>query len=248
MCHHACPAPIAGGAGILDEEIALPGADRSLPAFLARPDRASPAPAVLVIHDIWGANDFYHDLARRLAGEGFAALLPDLFAREGPLPESTREAARARRARLDPARTQADVVAALGWLRDRPDTGATVGAVGFCMGGTLAMLAAARAPVPDAVVAFYGFPDADPTPPLAEVDRLRAPLLAFWGDQDHGVGMDTVAAYQSALAAANSRHEIVIYPDYPHGFLSFDPASPHAAGSADAWARTLAFLRAELGG
>ncbi len=100
MCHQDCPAPVRGGSGVAEEQVEIPGEGCAIPGFFARPD-GDAAPAVLILHDIWGANDFYHDLARRLAGEGFAALLPDLFVRQGPLPEQTREAAFARRAQLD---------------------------------------------------------------------------------------------------------------------------------------------------
>lgn len=252
MCHEDCPAPVRGGAGVVEEEPAVPGEGFALPAFFARPERSAPVPAVLVIHDINGANDFYRDLARRLAGEGFAALLPDFFAREGPLPEPTREAALARRDKLDQRRTLADIAACLDWLRGHEATTGQVGTIGFCMGGTFVLLAAARHPLPEASVAFYGFPVTRPTRraplvPLDEATDVRSPLLAFWGDVDAGVGMENVAAYRSAMAAGDARHEFVIYPGYPHGFLTFDPASPHYDGSRDAWTRTLAFLRAELG-
>jgi len=252
MCHENCPAPVRGGAGIVEEEPAVPGADLALPSFFVRPERHAPVPAVLVVHDINGANDFYRDLARRLAGEGFAALLPDFFVREGPLAEPTREAARERRDRLDQRRTVADIAAGIDWLRGQEATTGKVGTIGFCMGGTFVLLAAARHPLPEASVAFYGFPATRPTAraplvPLDEATDVRSPLLAFWGDADAAVGMENVAAYRSAMAAGDARHEVVVYPGYPHGFLTFDPASPHVEGSRDAWTRTLAFLRAELG-
>ena len=251
MCHSYCPAPISGGAGTVEEDIETTGADRPIPGFFARPEGGS-APAVLIIHDIWGANDFYRDLARRLAGEGFAALLPDFFVRQGPLPEQTREAARARGGELDQQAALRDVAGALTWLKDNPATSGPVGTIGFCMGGTLVMLAAAREPVPDASVAFYGFPNATPTElrphvPLAEANAVRSPLLALWGDQDHGVGMDNVEAYRAALAEADRSFEFVIYPGPGHAFLTFDPDAPWYGEAQDAWRRTLAFLREELG-
>ena len=253
MCHPDCPAPVRGGVGIVDERVELPGSDRSLPAYLVRPEADEPVPGVLIVHDIWGANPFYQDLARRLAGDGFVALLPNLFAREGPLPAQTREAALAWRNGLDQARALADLATALAWLRDHPVTNGKVGTLGFCLGGTFVMLLAARDPLPDAAVAYYGFPVFAPTErapfvPLAEADRgRRSPLLAFWGDQDHGVGMENVATYDAALTAAGARHEFVIYPGLPHGFLTFDPASPHHDAAADSWRRTLTFLRLHLG-
>jgi carboxymethylenebutenolidase len=251
MCHPNCPAPISGGAGIAEEDVETPGAERPIPGFLARPEDG-PAPAVLIIHDIWGANDFYRDLARRLAGEGFAALLPDFFVRQGPLPEQTREAARARGAELNQRAAIQDVAGALSWLTDHPATSGAVGTIGFCMGGTLVMLAAAREPLPDASVAFYGFPnqaqsELRPHVPLAEASAVRSPLLAIWGDQDHGVGMDNVEAYRAALAEADRPFEFVIYPGPGHAFLTFDSDAPSYAEAQDAWERTVAFLRQELG-
>lgn len=250
MCHEDCPAPVRGGSGIVEEGVEIPGEGRGLPGFLVRPD-GGPAPAVVILHDIWGANDFYHDLARRLAAEGFAALLPDLFVRQGSLPEQTREAAFARRARLDQTVALADIAGAIRWMRDHPATTGKVGTIGFCLGGTYVMLAAARDPLPDAGVAFYGFPVIEKTPLTRAVplDEARAgvvasPLLLLWGDQDHGVGMENVAAYRTALETAGARHEAVVYPGLPHGFLTFDPAAP--AATREAWARALAFLRAEL--
>jgi carboxymethylenebutenolidase len=250
MCHQTLTAPIGGGSGIVEERIEVPGADRTIPAFFARPEKGA-APGVLVIHDVWGANPFYHDLTRRLAGEGFAALLPDFFVREGALSEQTRDAAMARRARHDQVKAVADVAGALGWLRGHSATTGRVGTVGFCMGGTLAFLAAARDPLPEASVAFYGFPVPNttalaPLVPLDEADRVRSPLLALWGDQDHGVGMENVERYRAALEQAGARFEFVVYPGLGHGFLTFDGSAPHFADAQDGWKRAVTFLRTTL--
>lgn len=183
-----------------------------------------------------------------MAGEGFVALLPDFFVRQGELPEQTRQAAVVRRERLDSDLALRDIAAALDWLRQHPASSGRVATLGFCMGGTLVLLAAGRESAPDATVAFYGFPAAGSPSPLNEADKLRSPVLAFWGDADTGVGMGNVEKYRDGLIATGARHEFVIYPDYPHGFLSFDPDSPTFAGSRDAWDRMVAFFRAELAG
>lgn len=250
MCHEHCPAPIRGGAGIVEERVETPGAGRTVPGFLARPEEGS-APAILILHDIWGSNDFYHDLARRLASEGFVALLLDLFVRLDPLSEVTREAARARGGQLDQTAALTDIAGAITWLREHPASNGQVGTIGFCMGGTLAMLAAADDPVPDASVSFYGFPGTPATPlrprvPLGEANQLRSPLLAIWGDQDAGVGMDTVEAYRAALAEADRQFEVIVYPGPGHAFMTFDPGAQWYDEAQDAWSRTLAFLRDEL--
>ena len=216
MCHQYLSAPITGGSGLIEEQVETPGVDRSIPGFFVRPEDTT-APAVLIVHDVWGANPFYHDVARRLAGEGFAVLLSDFFVREGALAEQTRDAVMERRSRMDQTKAVDDIAGALHWLREHEATTGKVGTVGFCMGGTLVYLAAARQPVPDASVAFYGFPVPNTTPlaPLVPIDEaadVRSPLLALWGDQDAGVGMDKVERYREALTANNADFEFVIYP------------------------------------
>jgi carboxymethylenebutenolidase len=200
---------------------------------------------VVIIHDIFGANPFYEELARRFASEGYTALLPNLFVRQGPLPEQTREAAFERGAKLSYPQAIEDlgqiVSHAEGLGKGR------VGTVGFCMGGTLVMLLASREPRVAGGVIYYGFP-ANPTlsenrpwEPLQETAEAETPLLGFWGDQDHGVGMDNVERYRAGLAEAGKPHDFTIYPGLPHGFLTFDDSSPNYQGSQDSWRKTLDF-------
>lgn len=216
----------------------------SMPVFQASPDGFNRG-NVIVIHDIFGANGFYHDLARRLAANGYTAYLPDLFVREGPLPEATREHARARGALL----SYPTAIEDLGTLFDAIErqSSAKTGTVGFCMGGTLVMLLASREPRMAAGAIYYGFP-ANPTPselrpwqPLDEAREVQTPLLGFWGDEDHGVGMDNVQAYEASLKDAGKTYDFTIYPGYPHGFLTFDAENPNAEGSTDSWRKLLAF-------
>lgn len=253
MCHQDCPAPLRGGAPVQTEDVLIDeqlydSADR-LPAFVARPDQ-TPAPGVVILHDVWGANEFYHDVALRLAAEGFVAMLPDLFFRQGPLPEQTREAASARRADLDQGKSLIDIRAAESWLATSDLTTGAVSTIGFCMGGTLAMLAAGREPVPAATVAFYGFPVRERTPvaPKLPIDddelvAVASPMLLLWGDQDSGVGVGNMHDYGRGLKRYGKAHEIVIYEGIGHGFLTFDASNPAYQDAQDAWRRTLAFIR-----
>ncbi|CAN5647336.1 hypothetical protein BH23CHL5_BH23CHL5_25340 [soil metagenome] len=157
MCRSESPMPASGGAGIVEVEPVVRSGETDIPVFAAKPESGT-APAVIIIHDIFGANDFYHDLARRLASEGFLALLPDLFVRQGPLPEPSREAAMARGGRLDQIQALADIGEVIRFAAKLESSTGKAGVVGFCMGGTVALLAAARGPLPDAAVAYYGFP------------------------------------------------------------------------------------------
>jgi carboxymethylenebutenolidase len=226
-------------------------AGTSLPVFEAAPDGRSRG-NVLIVHDVYGANDNYHNLARRFASAGYTAYLPDLFVRQGPLPEQTREAAFARREKWSTAQAVDDVKRAVDEIQ-RVSTG-KVGTVGFCMGGTMVMLLAVREPRIACGAIYYGFP-ANRTEdrgetffPMEEVSRVQQPLLGFWGDQDHGVGMDNVEQYRQQLAAAGKTFDFTIYPGPGHGFLTFDASSPNYAASQDSYQKMLAFYGDYLAG
>lgn len=250
MCHAASDAsPFGTGSTSTERTFAVQSDDAAVPVFEAAP-AGPPAGSVIIIHDIWGANTFYHDLARRLAGVGLRAWLPDLFVREGALAEQTFEAARARGSRLSSRQALADLTRMVDELAACGDRVATLG---FCMGGTLVMLLAAREERVAAGVIYYGFPAnanpsaARPFTPLDEAARVSHPLLGFWGDQDYAVGMDSVARYAAALDAAGKLHTFIIYPGMPHGFLTFDPANEHFDASQKSWESTLAFFAEHLG-
>jgi carboxymethylenebutenolidase len=186
---------------------------------------------------------------------GHIVALPNLFHREGPPDGEGRQAVMARAQRARQADQLGDLEAVARWLLEQDGCSGRFSVVGFCMGGTLTFLMASRAPRPAAGVAFYGFPAKDatenhPIRPIdaAEVAAVDAPLLGLWGEQDAGVGMDTVAAYTGALEAAGKPFEHVIYPEVGHGFLTFDEAAPAYPASREAWERALAFLARHLGG
>lgn len=252
MCHDICPRPISGGEALDETSVEIPLEPGALPAFVAIPD-IRPAPAVLLIHDINGVNDFYRDLARRLAVAGYLVALPNFFFRQGALADNSREAKQARMRAMEQSTTLTDIECALLWLRQHEHASGQVGTIGFCMGGTLVMLAAARDPAPAASVAFYGFPTRErtPTAPILPSDEdeavnIQSPLLAFWGTGDTGVGMDNVDRYEAQLERYGKAYEFIRYEGVGHGFLTFDPDAPAFGPSQDAWDRTLVFLDARL--
>ncbi|MDQ3549665.1 MAG: dienelactone hydrolase family protein, partial [Chloroflexota bacterium] len=120
-----------------EESFTIEVTGASMPVFQATPVGASRG-SVIVLHDIHGANDFYHNLTRRLASEGYTAYLPDLFVRQGPLPEPTREHAMARGATISFPTAIEDLQRTIDVVEQRSP--GKVGTVGFCMGGTLVML------------------------------------------------------------------------------------------------------------
>lgn len=253
MCHDSCPKPVTGGAPVTESMTTVPREDAEIPVLLVRADDETPLPGIVLIHDINGANDFYRDVARRLAQAGHIVALPDLFHREGPPADDSSEAVRARAQRAKQSDQLGDLEAIATWLRGHDGCDGSFGVVGFCMGGTLTFLMAARQPRPAAGVAFYGFPAKDatanaPIRPIdpAEVASVAAPLLGIWGEEDAGVGMENVDAYADALVAAGKPHDILVYPEVGHGFLTFDEDAPGYGPSAHAWEKALEFLKRHL--
>lgn len=221
-----------------------------MPALLAMPDR-TPAPAVLIVNDVFGRSPFYENLARRLAQAGYIALDPEYFFREGPVPAGDRPAAQTRAARLDQTRTLRELESAARWLRKRVDVSGGVGAIGFCMGGTLVLDLATTGAL-DATVCFYGFPARGstspnaPPAPLEVAEQIQGRVLGFWGDQDASVGMDNVEALRAKLVSASIKHEFHVYAGLGHGFLKAfleDESSPGHEQACEAWIRTLDFLK-----
>ena len=246
MCHPEVP-PGTPVPDVRSEETSIPLGSESMPALVVFPEH-TPAPAILVINDISGRSPFYDHLARRIAQAGFVATTPEYFFRQGPLAEPTREAAGARAKKLDFVRWGDDMSAALEWLRARPEVNGTIGTIGFCMGGTQALLLAARRDDIAATVSYYGFP-ADARTSASPIDtagRMHGPILGHWGDQDAGVGMENVAKLDAGLRSAGVEHEFHIYPGLGHGFLRASlegEGTPGYDQACTSWRRTLEFYR-----
>ncbi len=211
-------------------------------AFVAWPAGRDPAPAVVVLHEWWGLDAHIRDIAKRLAGQGYVAVVPDLY--RGQLADDP-ERARALKQGLsdDDAFTLAD--GAVRWLRAEPRTAKSrVGVVGFCMGGALAERWALRGPGLAAVVMYYGSPVTDPD----KLAPLEAPLQGHFGADDPSIPQAQVDSLRAGLAKAGKSVDIHVYPGAGHAFMhdGRDTYRPDAARQA--WARTLAFLQEHLKG
>jgi len=222
------------------------GDGTSLPLFIARPDGPAPWPTVLIMHDYFDPEHFYHQLARRYAGEGFLAVVPSLFHRQGPLSEQTDAAASARIAAVTDAAVFDDVRATLRHLEDGGML-SSAGVTGFCWGGRMTYLLGARFPELKVLMPFYGHlaawsaPDGPkPHNPLAEADRITAPVVGSYGGADPTIPLADVAAMEARLRDRGVPCELKIYEGCPHGFFR-DGA--HPAESGDAWERCLTALR-----
>lgn len=198
----------------------------------------SPSPGVVVVQEWWGLDDHIQDVCDRFAAEGFTALAPDLY--KGVVTKSPDEAGKLLMA-LDMAETEKILRGGIAALVEDPACSSeTAGIVGFCMGGQLAVFAAATSPdLVSACVDFYGgHPKANP--PL---ENLRAPILGIFAEKDRSVTPEVVAALDRRLTALGKAHEFHTYPGTQHAFFNDTRPIHDPAASRDAWRRTLDFFR-----
>jgi carboxymethylenebutenolidase len=221
-------------------EIEIASGGERLRAYLALPARGR-GPGVVVLQEWWGLVDQIRDVCDRLAREGFVALAPDLYRGE-----STRDPGVAGRLMMDLAipRAARDLEAAVNALVNHDAVnGGKVAALGFCMGGQLALYAASLTPRISAVVDCYG------VHPKVRVDyaRLRAPVMGVFAERDAFVPPEAVHQLEADLRAAGVRTDFTIFPGVDHAFLNdARPDVYDAAAAQRAWGQILSFLRAGL--
>jgi carboxymethylenebutenolidase len=201
--------------------------------------------AVIVLQEAFGVNDHIEDVTRRFAQGGYRAVAPHLFHRTGDpaLDYGNFEKIMPHMQGLSEAGLLDDLDATLAHLAGAGFEAATVGVVGFCMGGSVTFLAAARRAL-GAAVTFYGGGVAESRfgmPPLVELaSELQTPWLGLFGDEDQGIPVDQVEQLRRAAATASVETEIVRYPGAGHGFhCDARPDSYHESSAHDAWQRTL---------
>lgn len=207
-------------------------------AYVVTPPSGA-GPGVLLLHSWWGLTPFFRDVADRLADAGFVALAPDLF---GGRTAERPDEAEALQASTDPNETAALVLSSAGALARLPAvTGPDLGVLGFSMGGSWALWAAARLPQHVAAVAtFYGTTDLDPEP-------ARAAVIAHLAELDELVDEDEAVRMEAELRLLQREVEVHHYPGTGHWFFESDREAAHDAAAAEiAWDRTVAFLHRHL--
>lgn len=208
--------------------------------YLVAPAQAKgKLPLVLVVHENRGLNPHIEDIARRLALDGFIAFAPDALFPLGGYP-GDEDKARELFPRLDQAKTREDFVAAYGLLKQLPEGNGQVGAVGFCYGGGIVNLLAARLPDLAAGVPFYGN-----QPPLDEVAKIKAPLLIHYAENDERINAGW-PKFEAALKVSGVSYEAHIYPAVQHGFNNDTTPRYDEAAAKLAWQRTIAFFKQHL--
>ncbi len=237
--------------GLLAGDVMIESGGQKIPVYRAQPQGKTELPVVLVVSEIFGVHDYIADVARRFAHQGYLALAPDLFVRQGdPMAYGTiAEVMSNVIAKVPDAQVLQDLDACRAWAAANGGRAEHVGITGFCWGGRIVWLYCAHAPV-QAGVAWYGrlVGSTGPLTPRNPIDiarSLKAPVLGLYGGKDPGISQESIAEMRKVLAEgdkAAKASEIVVYPDAGHGFHADYRSSYNAEAAKDGWKRALAWL------
>ena len=239
------------------ETVDLQTPDGPMAAVVCRPDDAQSYPGIVVIQEVFGVNENIRSIAQRFAAEGYVAVAPDMFHRKGRLRTVAYgdfQTVGILREGLTDDGVVSDVSSAVAHLRGREDVlGRGVGITGYCFGGRVSFLAACRVDRIEAAAVYYGggiVPNpARPQPgpaPIEFAERISAPLIGFFGDQDQGIPVAHVDQLRDRLRELGKDAEIILYPGAGHGFFCDDRDSHHPEAAADSWKRVTAFFKRHL--
>jgi len=194
------------------QDVTYKSGDETVHAVLYMPKGNGPFPALVVIHEWWGLNDWVKQQASMLADQGYAALAIDLY--RGQVATDPDQAHQIMRG-VPEDRATRDLLAASAYLRAlKTVSPRRVGAIGWCMGGGYALDLAIADPRLKAVVINYGHLATDKN----NLHKIHASVLGIFGGEDQGIPVPDVRKFESQLIAMDKRVEIHIYPEAGHGF------------------------------
>ena len=215
--------------------------DETVQGILYTPAGNGPFPALIVIHEWWGLNDWVKDQASKLADQGYVTLAIDLYrGKVATTPDMAHEIMRG----VPEDRAKRDLHAAFEFLASQPNVKkGRIGSIGWCMGGGYSLDVALQEPTLAATVINYGHLATD----TDALKKINAPILGFFGGQDHGITPADVNKFKATMDQLGKKVEIKIYDDAGHAFENPNNKDGYrAADAADAWKRTVDFLAATL--
>lgn len=217
------------------------GQPDSVRAYIAYPERKDRAPAVIVIHEIFGLTDWEPTVADRLAKSGYVAIIPDLLSTKYGRSPADPDSGRKLVAQLEPSRITADLDAVVDYLNQRSAVrGGDIGVIGFCWGGGQSFRYATNNPKLRAAVICYGQP-----PEHDALARIQTPLLGVYGENDARIdaSLPDVAARLKGMGKSFSYQ---VYPGTGHGFLKPGRQGSDGPQVEKAWSDILAFFKGKL--
>jgi len=239
----AVPRAEAPAIALLEQEVAYgEGQKNNLVGFLAMPqDAVEPLPGIIVIHEWWGLNDQVKAMARKLAGEGYVALAVDLY---GGATATTPDKAQVLMTALldDPESARKNLRQAYDYL-DKYALAPRIGSIGWDLGGSWALQTALLYPDQlDALVMYYGQVAVD----RDQLGKLRLPILGFFGSEDKSIPVHDVQNFRTTLGELGKSAEVLIMIGADHGFANPSGRNYNERSAAEAWAKTLEFLKHNL--
>ena len=212
----------------------------SIKGLLSRPDNTDQKlPGIVVVHENRGLNPHIEDVGRRAALAGFISLAPDALTPLGGYPGNDDDGRTLQRER-DRYEMLEDFIAAFNYLKEHPECSGKVGVVGFCFGGWISNMMAAKVPDLAAAVPFYGG-----QAPEELVADIQAPLLLQYAELDQRVNAGW-PAYEQALKENNKEYTAYFYPGTNHGFHNDSTPRYDKEAAQLAWNRTIAFFKEKL--
>jgi len=211
-------------------------------AFVAQPDDNAQHPGVVLIQEWWGIEPHIRDLAQKLAADGFVVAVPDLYhGKVATEPDEAQKMIMMIRGNVDKAAKE--IIGALNSVKAMPNVEPKkLGLIGFCVGGFMTYTVAERYPNLGAVVPFYG---AGYQPTLESVAHINAPVLAFYGSQDHSVPPEQRQHIEQLYKQAGKDITIKVY-DAGHAFINPDHRNGNEKAAAEAWPLAVNFLKQHL--
>lgn len=231
----------------MSQHISVTVDDGAFDCLVERPDTPGPHPVVIVLQEIFGVNEGISSIARKYAMKGYIAVAPDLFWRSEPgVQLSEAEEGGWKRAfelyqAFDIDRGVRDIAATIAAVRTLDDASGKVGVTGYCLGGLLTFLSAARTDA-DAFAAYYG---ASTDQYLAEVPNIKAPLLYHLAGADEYIGPDAQDAIRAALEPVQNA-TVYTYAGRNHAFARPNGSHYDEADATLANSRTDAFFLQHL--
>lgn len=237
--------------GLEAGEVKIPVSDGTIPAYTARPAGGRNLPVVIVIQEIFGIHEWIRDICRRFAKEGYLAVAPYLYSRQGDAMAYTdiKKLVEEVVSKVDDTVVLSDLDATVAWAGKNGGDLARLGVTGFCWGGRQTWLYTAYSAPVKAGVAWYGQMvrregNTQPKHPVEIAAGLKGRVLGLYGELDKGIPLTQVDAMRAALKeAGDTKSEIVVYPGADHGFLADYRPSYNEAAAKDAWARCLAWFK-----
>lgn len=223
------------------KSVSYKSGDETVEGMLYAPQGKGPFPALVVIHEWWGLNDWVKEQAAKLADEGYVTLAVDLY--RGKVATTGDEAHEIMRG-VPEDRAARDLHAAVEFLKSQSNVKKDrIGSIGWCMGGGYSLNVALQEPTLAAAVINYGHLAAD----ADSLKKINASVLGIFGGQDRGIPVADVKKFEQTLKQQGNKVEIVIYPDAGHAFENPNNKTGYRADdAADAWKHTTSFLAATL--